>query len=416
MSQPNRSRPIRIAILGAALSANRGAASMLQAVLDRVEEEIGPCDIDILTTYPYEDREALGSERPRILSARPRELVFPILPIAVAAFLLRVIHLPTRLACRTKTTRTLADADVVLDLAGISFSDGRGLATLAYNTIMTGIPLLIGTPIVKCAQALGPFNDRLNRTAARLVLPAVARIAARGPSSYSHAVGLGLMNVTEAGDLAFLMKTPPEARRHADDLAAGFRPYVAVGPSSVVNRYCRSIGIDYEGLMAGFIDWLIQGGHQVVMFPHSFRSNEAEDRMNDGPVCRRIHEALADRSKCLLLDRAMSAATLRAVIAGAEVLVTSRFHAMISGLATETPVMVVSWSHKYEEVMGAFELSDFVVPYQQLSLGSLQRRFGLLSDCSAEIRQREAAHLPEAEQMAWRNFDLLKQVVGSQGD
>src|SRR5829696_4658649 len=161
-------RPTRVATVGASSSANKGAASMLQAVIDELPGRIGPCHFAVLSTYPDDDRR----EPP---------------------------HLPT--------------GGPGADSAGISFVDSRGVATLGYNVLVTGIPLLLGRPVVKCAQALGPFDSPLNRVAARRVLGACAAVCPRGDRTEDHVAQLGLAartRVVPAADAAFLMEVRPQ--------------------------------------------------------------------------------------------------------------------------------------------------------------------------------------------------------------
>src|SRR5690606_35525159 len=89
--------------------------------------------------------------------------------------------------------RALAEADVVLDQGGIAFSDGRE-KFLLFNLAILLPGFVLATPVVKCAQALGPFRKRLNRTAARLALPRVRLIVARGATTLEFLDGIGLRN------------------------------------------------------------------------------------------------------------------------------------------------------------------------------------------------------------------------------
>lgn len=49
---------------------------MLQAVVDRLPEHIGPCEITVLTTYPHEDRSQNPNEDVRIVSLRREKSCF----------------------------------------------------------------------------------------------------------------------------------------------------------------------------------------------------------------------------------------------------------------------------------------------------------------------------------------------------
>jgi colanic acid/amylovoran biosynthesis protein len=402
--------------IGAALSANKGAASMAQAILDAVPRAVDGAIVEIASTYPAEDREEYPEIAHRIVSLTPRQLVFPVLPIAMLTWLVRRLGLSGRVpACWHPATRSLHRADVVLDLAGISFSDGRGFPILAYNVLMTGVPLMVGGPVIKCSQAIGPFDRALNRRAARLVLPRLRRVMTRGARTHQHALQLGLENAEPAADLAFLMETPPAARERADAVLQRLgvaSPFLVLSPSSVVRRYCDGIGIDYVATLADLTkDVRRRLGIDVVIVPHSARPGQPESRMNDLPVCREIRKAVGDDPQVHLVDESLRPTELRALIARSDALITSRFHAMISGLATMTPVLVVGWSHKYDEVLRAFDLAEHALTYEQLDVESLAVAVTRLWGERAALAERIAFHLAEVQESARRNIDVIAEAL-----
>ena len=390
--------PRRIATLGAALSANRGAASMLQAVFDNLPDHVGRCRFSLLTTYPADDRLEPHGDDVEIVSARPAELALVLWPLAVVAALLRAVRLPWRWLCMPAGLRHLRDADLVVDVAGISFADGRGIPIVVYNALMTSLPLLLGRPTVKASQAMGPFRSPVNRTLARLVLPRLRAVCARGAATERHCAALGLANVEPAADLAFTMHMPDDA------VVGNERPTIGLAPSAVVRGYCDSAGVDYVALMATLADRLIDRGYDVVVFPHSARRRVTGGRMDDRPVTRAVHAA-APRTR--LVDDPLGPVQLRGLIAGLELLITSRFHAMISALATTTPVLVVGWSHKYAEVLDEVGLERCVVDWRDADGDDLAARAAELLDAGTDIRATIARALPAVTARSTRNFEVL---------
>jgi polysaccharide pyruvyl transferase WcaK-like protein len=392
----------RIATLGAAFSANRGAASMLQAVIDNLPERVGPCRFSVLTTYPEDDRAEPVAPTVDIVSARPLELATVLWPLALVAGALRVAHLPWRWLCVPPALRHLRDADVVVDVAGISFADGRGVPILVYNALMTSLPLLLGRPTVKASQALGPFTSPLNRMLARVVLPRLRAVCARGAATEQHLAGLGLRNVEPAADLAFTMHMPAEA------IVRNPRTTIGVAPSAVVDGYCSKAGIDYSGAVATFIDRIVDARDvDVVVFPHSSRRRVTGGRMDDRPVARAVAAGVTRRDRVRLIDEPLGPVELRGLIAGLDLLVTSRFHAMISALATATPVFVVGWSHKYGEVLDELGLHDVAVDWRTLDAGVLAERAGALLDDAAATRATIERALPAVLERSRRNYEVI---------
>ena len=408
-------RPVRLALLGAALSANKGAAAMVESVVARTPEVVGACEFSLLTTYPEVDtpRIPTGGAPVRVVGLEPWRLAAVEFPVALLSAILRVLRVP-RGWVRTRANRALLDSDAALDLAGISFADGRGVPITVYNALMTGLPLLLGVPTLKMAQALGPFRTQPNRTLARLVLPRLVVVCARGKRTSEHLDDLGLANTVDVADLAFSLdeaaSLPADVSRAVD--ASG--EHLVVMPSAVVRRLFERDGGDYVDAVFRLVQRLRERtGLAVVIAPHSYRVGAGEGRMNDGPVCREIAARMAGDDKVVLVDADLTAGELRHLVAGSRVLVTSRFHAMISGLATCTPTVVVGWSHKYREVLGDFGLAELGCDSAQLA--SPEAIVDLVVTVLArrdEISRQISEHLPAVRERSVRNFAEVARVVG----
>ena len=114
------------------------------------------------------------------------------------------------------------------------------------------------------------------------------------------------------------------------------------------------------------------------------------------------------------IDEDLSAGELRHLIGLGEVLVTSRFHAMISGLSTCTPTVVVGWSHKYREVLDDFGLARYGMDSSTLSnpIEIVEQ----VQQCRAngpiiEMQIREA--LPAVKERSALNFSIIAQAARS---
>ena len=401
---------MRVAMVGAALSANKGAAAMLETVIARQPEVSGPCTFDILTTYPEADAPLVPTgAHARVIGLQPLRLATVEFPVAVLALLARTLRIPTGWV-RTRACRSILDADVVVDVAGISFADGRGVPITVYNALMTGLPLLLGVPTVKAAQALGPFRNPVNRLLARMVLPRLAAVCARGARTREHLDTLGLRNVTDVADLAFSLdeaaSLPAAVGEKVGALGGG---YLVMMPSSVVRGLYESKGRDYVADVVTLVRMLrATTGLSVVIAPHSYREGRPEGRMNDGPVCRQVGAGLVDDTGVVVVDTDMTAGELRRLISGSRAMVTSRFHAMISGLSTCTPTVVVGWSHKYREVLDDFGLSRFGMDADALSTPGVV--VDAVNECLTDrdrIVASIAAGLPAVKTRSLLNFSVI---------
>jgi colanic acid/amylovoran biosynthesis protein len=405
-----------VSIVGGALSANKGAAAMVETVMARLPAEMGECRFSLLTTYPDADtpKVPLGTAVD-VVGLQPLRLALVEFPVAMLARVARLLRIPLGWV-RARGCRAMLDSDVVVDVAGISFADGRGVPILFYNALMTGVPLLLGVPTVKAAQALGPFTSPVNKTLSKLVLPRLSAICARGAKTREHLNSLGLTRVHDVADLAFSLDEavdlPGEVATRVDALTDGF---IVVMPSAVVKGIFESRSGNYVAAMGALIrDLRNRTGLGVVIAPHSYRAGHGEGRMNDGPVCREVAAVVADDPGVVLVDADLTAGELRKIIGLGRVLVTSRFHAMISGLCTATPTVVVGWSHKYREVLSDFGLVDFGMDSTALSSPSdiVERVADAIDNRNIYVGRIESS-LPAVRERSARNFAVIASAARS---
>lgn len=404
-------------MLGATITGNRGAESMLRAAVQRIPEFAPGARFTLLSLYPRDDLAENDDPTLRIVPFSPAQMVLLALPLALAAGGLRRLGLPYRFLLLTRGLRSIDDADLLVDLSGISFVDGRSLMLL-YNVLVVLLPALLGTPVLKYSQALGPFRGRWNRALARWILPRTARIAARGRKTREHLDELHLPpgKVIQCADAAFAMHVGDAARARVAPILAALpadREWIAVSASSVVEALCRRQGIDYVEELGAFLQRLIdEKGCGVCLVAHSARPGRAAPKNNDLPVCRRVARRV-DRAACVLPQENLNAQALRALIGRCRMLIASRFHAMVSGLAMGVPVLLVGWSHKYREVLEDFELDRYALDYADVSSAALRELFERLERDAPDVRRRIAERLPAVVESSLDNARAAAALLAS---
>jgi len=184
-------------------------------------------------------------------------------------------------------------------------------------------------------------------------------------------------------------------------------------PSSVVKGLYQKQGGNYVDAMVALIQEIRRTtGRTVVVAPHSLRVGKPEGRMNDGPVCEEIVARLLNDSEVIGITDDLYSAELRKLVADCLVLVTSRFHAMISGLATATPTIVIGWSHKYREVLDLFDASQYGLDAMALSdtVRVVDMVAGALDLHDVLVMKMKAA-LPEVMRQSEENFRVIASVL-----
>lgn len=384
---------------------------MLEATLQTLGSKFPRAGFTLLSHYPAEDARLNHHRNLNIAKATPFYLGLVVNP---AALLYRLVPpLRPRLR-RIPAIGAIAKSAAVLDEGGITFSDGRELYLL-YNVASILPALLMGVPVIKCAQAVGPFKNPLNRLAAKIFLPRMALIVARGEYTEKNLSGLRLKNVVRGADYAFALEVEPSAAAVAKQLINesvfdGNKTIVGVSPSVVIKKRFDRQGKDYVAMMAQFIDWLAGEGYAVALIPHSVRSGTGTHN-NDLPLCREIYDSLSSKAACFFLDREVPDQPLRYIIGQCDLFVASRFHAMVSSLSMGVPSMVIGWSHKYAEVLKQFGVEDLAMGHHEASLEALQKLFNKLAADQEKARQNIKQALPEVTKLSRAHADLIGQVI-----
>jgi polysaccharide pyruvyl transferase WcaK-like protein len=95
-------------------------------------------------------------------------------------------------------------------------------------------------------------------------------------------------------------------------------------------------------------------------------------------------------------------------------LVASRYHSLVAALSMGTPVSVIGWSHKYDELMQSVQLSEYIVdPVRKgefdNTLKVIQNAYRNRIDISEKIKK----NVPEIEKKISEIFILITQILDS---
>ena len=401
-----------IAIIGSALSGNKGAAAMLESALHTLGDRLDDVHFTLFSMYPEEDRAQNTYDNLDIVAAAPRQLGVTINTLALAYRLLPFLR--NTLRRRSRAIRALSEADILLDQGGITFTDGRE-KFLLYNIASILPALNTNVPVFKCAQAVGPFTNPINHRAATTFLPKMRTIVTRGRITHQYAEGLGLTNLYAGADYAFSLEMSgsehDDVARHIDMSFFDGGDVVGICPSVVLQKKVDARGGDYVAQMVAFIERLQESGRKVLLVPHSVRTGTDKTHNNDLPLCREIHQKLSVSNKVLFVDRELSSQQLRYLIGRCGLFVASRFHAMVSSLAMAVPTLVIGWSHKYREVLEMFDLEEWAFGHEMLSPDHLVEQFDALDAAREQVQEKLDAHLPEVKARSLAQADLIAEIV-----
>ena len=421
-------RDITIAITAASYNGNKGAAAMLQSSISQLYERYGEqLNINLMSVYPKEDREQCPWDFVNIVSCTPQQLLFIAFPLAVLYFLFRWLPPVKWLLLKNHILKAYSQTDLVIDEAGISFVDSRGTVMNTYAFVCAAVPLLTGVPVVKYAQAMGTFHKFTNRFLAKWILPKLSLICARGLGTLGNLKEIGVSkNVVLCADGAFSMKDDPviaekvKERMRQDPFfspesknqaSAGDKGIIGLSLSSVVQGKCEKLGIDYVRCMTDFIDWLTEEGYRVLIIANAARLGKEKRRNNDLMVCDDVSAAVKQKDRVCWYHEEMDAEEIREYISVCRYLVASRFHAMVGALEKEVPVLLIGWSHKYQEVLDDFSLGAYANDFSALELEKLKKSFADFTADEEEIRTKLRQNHDKVMKSSRNNIVEISRVI-----
>ncbi|OPZ08974.1 MAG: colanic acid biosynthesis protein [candidate division BRC1 bacterium ADurb.BinA292] len=414
--------PLKIGLIGATLWGNRGAEAMLVTTIGRLRRTFPDARFVIFSYSPSKDREILADPTIAVAAASPKALVLAHFPWAVIDRLLRSIGLRPPRGLLPRSARELRELDVLLDLFGVSYADGRE-RFLPFNVLSNWPAMLFGVPVVKLAQSAGPFHNPLNRWIGRWMLGKCEKIHARGEATRRYLDELGIAS-DPSPDVAFLYEPDYSLTEENPDVIANVRaqlaawktsghPIVGFSVSKVVKNMCDAHGMNYCAILSAAAVDLIDHGRRVVFLPNATRGSEPARTLNDLPIIEQVLETLrtrgapyAEAATGIRVD--VNTRGLRQVISECDVLVASRFHGMIAALCEEVPLLVVGWGHKYEDTLREFGLAELSIDFSSLKPGDLAAGVGSLLERREQYRLQIRRHLPEVKRAADQAFNWLE--------
>lgn len=244
--------------------------------------------------------------------------------------------------------------DVFVSGGGSLLQDATGPKSIPYYLGLVALARVLGKPTVMYAQGVGPVRGRLGRALIRAVVPGMTVLTVRDPGSRSLLSQLGVPEdrVAVCADPAFGLEpdyTPAEMRQRAR-AAFGLDP-----DEPLVGVALRSLPRSSDSSDLG---WLAQGfapvldklaaelGAGIVLIPFQ----PSQDTV--------AAEAIVERSKARhrIISPPDDPREAMALVAGMDMLIAMRLHALIFAAVSGVPFVPVSYDPKVSALASEFGL------------------------------------------------------------
>jgi colanic acid/amylovoran biosynthesis protein len=221
--------------------------------------------------------------------------------------------------------------------------------------------------VILAGQSLGPF-DGIYKHIASYVFKNITVIT-RDDNSYDFTSNkLKIKNVLKSRDLALsTLPKQKEFNRVADLKIPTEKKYLVVVPSGLADRYTS----DHEGYLetwSEIIKYIIQRypNYNIVMLSHVLLPSHADDSV----VIDKLYYMIKDKQSLVKLTNRMQPAEARAILGGAEFVITGRMHAAVSTIFMGKPAIALAYSEKYAGTIGrGLQLPELIVDCREKQWG-----------------------------------------------
>lgn len=382
----------RIAIIGGTIWGNRGSEAMLVTTIGRIREKQPSSEFFVFSYYPEVDRELVKDNKIQIMNGKPFALVFEHFLGSILGTIIMKMGFEIPDTKYFKISRALKNSDILLDIGGITFSDGRE-KYLPFNILIIWPAMILGVPVIKLAQAIGPFNHWLNRLSAKFFLSRCKHIFARGEktANFISKLGYPANKFNTVADIAFIYKRKYSLSKENNNSVSSLiecigkvkthgKNIIVFSPSILVDSKSQKKGLCYTDQFLSAIQQLGGKDFQYIFMPNATREGSEKKHNNDLLLINKIKSIVENRNfskeiceSINYVDYDINTLSIRRIVSSADVLITSRFHAMISGLVLGVPTIVIGWGHKYLETMELYDMKKFALDFsnQNLNLGKM---------------------------------------------
>ena len=399
----------RVVIVNCWDDSNKGDAAITTGVLNALKANHAASHYTLVSYVFHPDPASARQGLRHVLEAHPD---VDIKQSSVPAFVRSVgwwkgLFLALRGLCKLIAPSLIRDDPMEADIRRSSLVISNGgqyfafvkpeyIKTL-YHLFAFSYPLLfahrLGVPFVLYAQSFGPFHNGITRRWMLRLFNTSAGNWSRETISNELLLALGAPTATThvVADAAFTVRpNAPHSPFDFEFLGLAEDRYVAFSVRLLhATGHSRENEQKYCNSIVSAIEWLVaERAMRVVLVAHTQGPIADED---DRVASREVYDALPPnvRERTLLLDADLSPAELASVYGRAELVVATRFHAVVLAICGGAPVLAIPYfGNKTQGSFRDLGLEDMVLEIRNLSPEILRNKVAQFLGQHVDLRRK----------------------------
>lgn len=238
--------------------------------------------------------------------------------------------------------------------------------------------------LVFLPQAFGPFNEKYSQNELRQINEVADLIMPREEVSYNYLKSSGIVDMNKV-------------RLHTDftslvhgEMPSGYehlKGAICVIPNARMIDHGNIKLTDYVQFIISIIEMAQNSGRKVYLLNHEGKTDEK--------IAYQIQTELKGGIEVVT---GLNALEVKGMISIAFLVISSRFHGVVSALNSCVPCLATSWSHKYEELYKDYNQENCVLSLDNPKQ-ALQKVHDYIADKkNSEIRLSLQKNLPKIQQ------------------
>ncbi len=250
----------------------------------------------------------------------------------------------------------LIEVDIVLDASGFVYSDQQDIVHAKRMKNYSRLMKQMGKKVVLLPQAFGPFEKKTVRDAVCVILENSDLVFARDTASLGYLLDLPVdaRNIKRSPDFTCLVSgTPPDYFRREGKRSCVVPNY------RMIDRTSSDVGKNYPNFLMRCINYLIKQDLDPFILIHE---------ENDVVLLEDIQKRLM---KPIDIIQESNHLYLKGILGSCALVISSRYHGLVSSLSQGVPSLATGWSHKYQTL-----LDDYECPECLLSVSASDEEIG----------------------------------------
>ncbi|QTC40488.1 polysaccharide pyruvyl transferase family protein [Bacillus sp. V3] len=368
---------------------NKGAELMLNSVILQLKEQYKD-NVLFVTDYntgDFRDRANLGLLQKFLLPKVGQNI-----SNIIAGFI------PKPLLGRYGVLKE-KDIDIIIDCSGFAYSDQWGSKAALKMEKSCKRWVKQGKKIILLPQAFGPYNNEVTKNAMKNIFDLADLVFVRDEISLKH--------------VESLVGNKSNIHRYPDFTNIVIKNYQNVNYQELKNRPCivtnyRMIdkgksSTAYIEFLKVSIEYLIENGHNPFFLIH--------DTGKDKEIVDKLNQQL---SKELQIVEEYDALKIKEILGLPNLLISSRFHGLVSSLSQGVPCIASGWSHKYDELFKDYGCEEMVVKLDESKEEIIKKLDKLINETNyQELKNRIIKNAATQKNLTYEMWERVFKEIES---